>query len=85
MVDRDYFGGGCSIMRVVHEKLTVNAMEVIDGRKGMNRREDRVGDKGSWFFEISLQDIGMGRYRSEFNDVVIVNVISKRFKVAISV
>lgn len=69
MVDRDYFGGGCRIMRVVHEKLTVNAMEVIDGRKGIQPRGDRVGDKGNWFFEICLQDFGMSRYRSELNDL----------------
>lgn len=55
MVDGDYFGGGCRIMHVVHKKLTVNAMEVIDGQKGIN------GERTEW----EIKGAGSLRYVSK--------------------
>jgi hypothetical protein len=44
--------------------LRVRNGKVIDGQKGMSRGKDRVGDKGSWFFETALQGFGLSRYRN---------------------
>ena len=69
MVERD---GGTEIRwmalcRVVHEKLLslrVRNGKVIDGQKGICRGKGRVGDKGSWSFEIDVQVFELSRYRN---------------------